>query len=142
MKDIVIQLLAAFFGGLGVGLLFGMRPRHLLPAAIGGVLAWAAYLGLDALTKSEFISCLVAAAFAVVYAEVMARLRKTPATLFVIPGIVPLVPGSSLYNTMSCAVRGEVELARSFGTRTLLCALAIAAGISIVTALRELQTRK
>jgi hypothetical protein len=43
---------------------------------------------------------------------------------------------------MSYAVRGEAELARIYGTKTLLCALAIAAGISIVTALRELQTRK
>jgi uncharacterized membrane protein YjjB (DUF3815 family) len=72
----------------------------------------------------------------------MARWRKTPATLFVIPGMVPLVPGSSLYNTMSYAVRGEMEAARAYGTKTLLCALAIAAGISFVTALRELQTKK
>ncbi|MBQ1674705.1 MAG: threonine/serine exporter family protein [Oscillospiraceae bacterium] len=142
MNQTVIQLTAALFGGLGVGLLFGMRPRHLLPAALGGVLAWGVYLGMEALTGLEFMACLVAAAVAVVYAEVMARLRKTPATLFVIPGIVPLVPGSSLYNTMSYAVRGEAELARIYGTKTLLCALAIAAGISIVTALRELQTRK
>lgn len=142
MNQTVIQLLAAFFGGLGVGLLFGMRPRHLLPAALGGVLAWGVYLGMDALTDIEFLACLVAAAVAVLYAEVMARLRKTPATLFVIPGIVPLVPGSSLYNTMSYAVRGEVEAARNYGTRTLLCALAIAAGISFVMALRELRARK
>ncbi len=142
MKDIVIQLLAAFFGGLGVALLFGMRSRHLLPAAIAGVLSWAVYLGMDAVTGVEFLSCLVAAAVAVIYAEFMARWRKTPATLFVIPGMVPLVPGSSLYNTMSYAVRGEMEAARAYGTKTLLCALAIAAGISFVTALRELQTKK
>ncbi|MBQ2061306.1 MAG: threonine/serine exporter family protein [Oscillospiraceae bacterium] len=142
MKDIVIQLLAAFFGGLGVALLFGMRSRHLLPAAIGGVLAWGVYLGVDALIHSDFLACLVASAFAVIYAEMMARWRKTPATLFVIPGIVPLVPGSSLYNTMSCVVRGEMAGAKNYGTKTLLCALAIAAGISIVTALREIQTKK
>ncbi len=142
MKDIIIQLLAAFFGGLGVALLFGMRVRHLLPAALAGVLSWSIYLAMDALVGVEFLACLVAAGVAVVYAELMARWRKTPATLFVIPGIVPLVPGSSLYNTMSFAVRGEMASASAYGTKTLLCALAIAAGISIVTILRELQTKK
>ena len=142
MKDIVIQLIAAFTGGLGVGLLFGMRPRHLLPAALAGVLSWGVYLGMAELTQIEFLSCLVAAAVAVIYAEVMARLRKTPATQFVIAGIVPLVPGSSLYRAMSYAVRGEMEAARQYGSLTLVYALAIAAGISLVMALRELQTKR
>ena len=142
MREILIQLAAAFFGGLGVALLFGMRARHLLPAAVGGVLAWGVYLAMDAVTDVEFLACLVAAAVGVVYAELMARWRKTPATLFVIPCMVPLVPGSSLYNTMSCAVRGDMEAARAYGTKTLLCALAIAAGISFVMALRQLQTKK
>lgn len=142
MKEIVIQLAAAFVGGAGVGLLFGMHTRHLLPAALAGVLSWGVYLGMAALTHMEFISCLVAAAAAVVYAEVLARLRKTPATQFVIAGIVPLVPGSSLYRAMSFAVRGEMESARQYGSMTLVYALAIAAGISIVMVLRQLRAKK
>ena len=142
MKDIVIQLIAAFVGGAGVGLLFGMRTRHLLPAAVAGVLSWAVYLAMAQVTHIEFLSCLVAAAVAVVYAEGMARWRKTPATQFVIAGIVPLVPGSSLYRAMSYAVRGEMESAREYGSMTLVYALAIAAGISLVMALRQLRAKK
>ena len=142
MNESVIQLIAALFGGLGFGLLFGMPTRHLLPSALGGVMAWAIYLGMVKLTGIEFLACLVAAAAAVVYAEALARLRKTPATQFIMGGIVPLVPGSSLYNTMSCAVRGEMEAARQYGSATLVYALAIAAGISLVMALRQLQTKK
>ena len=72
----------------------------------------------------------------------MAKVLKTPATLFVIPAIIPLVPGGSLFYTMSCAVHGDLENARLYGTRTGECALAIAAGISIVLAFRELRTRR
>ena len=50
MNESVIQLIAALVGGVGFGLLFGMHPRHLLPSALGGVLAWAIYLGLVKLT--------------------------------------------------------------------------------------------
>ena len=142
MKETLIQLVAALVGGAGVGLLFGMRPRHLVPAALAGVLSWAVYLGMAEATHIEFLSCLVAAAVAVVYAEGMARWRKTPATQFVIAGIVPLVPGSSLYRAMSYAVRGEMEAARQYGSATLVYALAIAAGISLVMAVRQLRAKK
>ena len=141
-NTILLQLLTAFLGALGFSLLFGMRPKHLLPAALGGLLAWGIYLAVYAWLRESFIPCLLAAAFAVVYAEILARQRKTPATLFVIPAILPLVPGSSLYYAMDCAVRGQLEAAKAYGTETLKAALAIAAGISFVIALRELQTKR
>ena len=106
------------------------------------MLAWGIYLAVDAWLQSIFLASLLGAAFAVLYAELLARSLKTPATLFVIPAILPLAPGSFLYYAMSSAVRGELELARSYGRETALCALAIAAGISFVIVARELRTRR
>lgn len=142
MKTALIQLLTAFISSLGFSMLFGLRRRFLPYAALGGLLCWGVYLGMDAWTHKEFLSCLVAAAFAVVFAELLARRLKTPATLFVVPAILPLVPGGSLYYTMENIVHGRMEEARAFGTQTLVVALAIAAGISFVVALREIQTRR
>ncbi len=142
MKTAVIQLLTAFISSLGFSMLFGLRRRFLVFAALGGLLCWGVYLGMDAWLHREFLSCLMASSFAVVYAELLARRLKTPATLFVVPSILPLVPGGSLYYTMENIVHGRMEAARSFGQQTLIAALAIAAGISFVVALREIQTRK
>ena len=134
MKEIVIQLLSAFAGGFA--LIFGMRRRYLFFASLGALLGWGVYLLTDSLLDSYFLPPLFAAAFAVTYAELMARALKTPATLFVIPAIIPLVPGGSLFYTMSYAVRGDAEGARLSGIQTLESALAIAFGISLVLALR------
>ena len=142
MLTAVIQLLTAFLSSFGFSMLFGLRRRFLLPAAMGGLLCWGIYLGMDAWLHMEFLSCLIAAAFAVVYAELLARLLKTPATLFVVPGILPLVPGGSLYYTMENIVHGRMEEARVFGRQTAIAALAIAAGISFVVAIRELRARR
>ena len=139
---IIVQLATAFLGSGGFSLLFGLRRRYLVLASLGGMLGWVIYLLVDAWLHIGFLSYLLAAAFGVVYAEVLARRLKTPATLFVIPAIVPLVPGSSLYAAMSCAVRGDMNAAREFGSQTLEYALAIAAGISFVVAIRDLQTKK
>ena len=121
MKEIIMQLLAAFVGSMGFALIFGMKRRYLFCASLGALLGWA---------------------FAVSYSEIMAKLLKTPATLFVIPAIIPLVPGGSLYYTMSYAVHRDMENARLYGTRTAETALAIAAGISFVLAVRELRSRR
>ena len=141
MRETMIQLAAAFFGALGFAELFGMRRRYLLPSSLGGLLAWGVYL-LLAERFGGFAVCLAAAAFGVLYAEALARIYKTPATLFLIPTVIPLVPGGALYYSMDSAVRGDLEMARVYGSQTLNTALAIAAGMSFALAIRELRTRR
>lgn len=140
MTETLVQLVTAALGSLGFALLFGLRQKHLPYAALGGMIAWGIYLGVHHLMEGVFLANLCAAVFAVTYAELLAHLRKCPATLFVVPAIIPLVPGSSLYAAMDSAVHGDLAAAGSFGHQTLVAALAIAAGISFVTVWRELRT--
>ena len=142
MTEAIVQILTAFLGSLGFALLFGLRRRFVLPAALGGMLTWGVYLLLSRLVASAFLACLVASACAVLYAELLARLLHSPATVFVIPAVIPLVPGGSLYYAMSCVVQKDFAAAREYGMTTLEFSLAIAAGMSFVLAFRELRTRK
>ena len=142
MIEIFIQLVTAFLGALGFALLFGLHKRHLFFASLGGMITWGIYLSVHSVLKSPFLANLAASVFAVSLAEALAHWRKCPATLFVMPSIVPLVPGSSLYYTMSYAVQNDFETAHVFGHQTLITALAIAAGISFVTACRELHAAR
>ena len=135
MREIVIQLLTAFLGSLGYCLLFHLRPQLLLPAALGGVLNWGIYLLLEPRLDSAFYACLVASAAAALYAEEMAKRLRAPATLFLVPSVIPSIPGGSLFYAMSSAVRGQWAAAREYGFHTAEYALAIAAGISLVWAL-------
>ena len=140
--DIFTQLVTSFIGSLGFALMFGMRRRHLMIASLGGMLSWGIYLAVLSVRESVFFAVLVASAFSMIYAEFMARLRKCPATLFIIIAIIPLVPGSSLYYAMSYAVSGDMINAGYHAHQTVIWVLAISAGISFVTAIRELRTRK
>ena len=87
-----------------------MLRRCLWVAAVGGMLTWGVYLAVDAWLHVEFLSCLAAAAFAVTISELLARKLKLPATMFITPAIIPLVPGGTLYYAMSFAVHGDLEL--------------------------------
>lgn len=130
----IMQLLTAFFGSLGFAMLFGLRKELLFVASLGGLCSWGIYLACLQGTESLFASCLIAASFAAFYAEVLARIKKAPTTLFLVPSVVPLIPGSCLYYTMSYAVQGMWEKSREYGSLTVQYALAIAAGISLVLA--------
>lgn len=131
----LFQLITAFLGSLGFAVLFHVRKNLLCFAALGGLINWSVYLILMHAGLTAFQSCLAASVAAAVYAEVLARLKKAPATIFLVPAVVPSIPGSTLYYTMSYVVRGNRSLAESYGIMTLQYALAIAIGISSVWAL-------
>ena len=142
MSEVISQLVTSFIGSLGFALMFGLAKRHLFTASMGGMLSWGVYLAVMGLNGSVFVGNLAASVFAMVYAKLLARLHKCPTTLFIIPSIIPLVPGSSLYYAMSYAVRGDTQSAGYYGHQTLMIVLAIAAGISFTTAVKELTTRE
>lgn len=125
----VIQILMASLGSLGFAIIFKMKRRHLAAAAIGGGATWVVYLICAHFNLNTFFSNLIATIFASIYSEVMRRICKTPRTVFVIPTVVPLIPGSSLYYMMSSIVSSDVALAEHYGIQTALTAGAIAFGI-------------
>ncbi|HJA71539.1 MAG TPA: threonine/serine exporter family protein [Candidatus Lachnoclostridium stercoravium] len=151
--DVTIQIIAAFVGSLGYGIIFNVRRGHLISAAFGGMLTWAVYLISAAVTGGIIAPSVIGGAFAAMYAEILARIRKAPANQFLVVSLMPLVPGRALYYTMSCAVQRDWLESRYYGTQTLQYALGIAAGMCLVWAFwdmarkiaekkRQLQTEK
>ena len=81
MKDIIIQLLTGMLGSLGFALLFGLKKKYLLNAALGGLICCALYQVGMLIFGSIFLACLAASAFCALYSEVTARLKKGPFNL-------------------------------------------------------------
>ena len=131
MKDIIIQLVTAFLFSMGFALLFQLRKNLLAVAAVGGLINWGVYLLVEPYFANEFTPCFVAAAVAVIYCEISARVFKAPVTLFLVPSVIPSVPGSGLFYTMSGVVQRDWAMAKEFGLRTAEFTLGIAAGICL-----------
>ena len=77
-----IQVLSSFIGALGFSILFNVRGKKLFFAGLGGLVSWTVYLIIASLTTSTFIPNFAASMAATVYAEALARLAKSPATIF------------------------------------------------------------
>lgn len=131
--EIITQIVTAFLGSLGFSVLFNLRRTKLLIAALGGMLSWSLFLLLGIWFESEFICYFFAAAFVTIYAEIFARIKKTPTTSYLVPGFIPMIPGGALYNTMKYALNTDWKLFGSAAAYTLQIALCITAGIIVVS---------
>ncbi|MFR5760910.1 MAG: threonine/serine exporter family protein [Oscillospiraceae bacterium] len=76
-------------------------------AALGGALCWGAYLLAGVWTQSVFVQSFSASAVTAVWSEILARVKKTPAQQYLIVGLIPLVPGATLYYAMSAVVQQD-----------------------------------
>lgn len=130
-----IQLITGAFGSVGFAMIFRLRYRFLPLAALGGLLNWGAYLLLTHFSATLFVACFLSSAASALYAEVLAKRLRAPAPLFLIPAVIPSIPGSNLYYTMAAAVGGDLAGVAKNALATCLWALGIAAGISAVLAL-------
>ena len=129
----ILQILMGTLGTLGFNILFHIRGRKLLFATLGGCISWAVFLGLAPAVLSEALRYLISAATITVYGEVLARLEKTPTTTFLVPALIPLIPGSALYYTMNYALGEQWSRFAEQAFYTLQLALSLAVGIIAVT---------
>ena len=142
MKNEIIQLLSAFIGTFGFSVLFNVRGKRLFFASLGGLIAWLFFVIFKIFIPSEVTIYFIVALIASLYAEIMARLLKTPTTTFIITALIPLIPGSSLYYTMSYAFQSDLEKFMNKGIYTLELASSLALGVIIASAFIKLIFRK
>lgn len=105
-------------------------------ALISGILGGTSY-GFY-LLLSNYINPITSVFFATLTgclsAELAARWAKTPATVFSIPVIIPLVPGLMLYNTMLKFGQGDT----AGGGKGVVDTLILAGGMSLAVTLATL----
>lgn len=123
----------SFVSCLGFGILFNVQKRTLLLAAVNGAIGWTLVLSLDIPQVSYIFANLLAAMVVGLLAEIFAIIQKTPATSFIVIGVIPLVPGFRVYRSMLFFVRGELNSGIAEGIHACFMAVAIAVGIILAT---------
>ena len=103
--ELLLPCLYSFMGCVGYCLVFNirMRKRMLLLASLGGAVGWCVYL-LCGWLQNDITQSFAAILAVAAYSEIMARLQKSPATVYLIVGLIPLVPGGGIYYTMEYCI--------------------------------------
>lgn len=133
MMRAIIEMLTATIACFGFSIIYQARPNRLVLCGLSGGITWGVCCLAQHFTDNLFIYYMIAAAFGTLLSEFLARRTKCPATIFLIPALLPMVPGGSLYYTTFAVVTGDNAGARYYGQRTALAALGIAVGLVAVS---------
>ena len=128
----LIQGISAFFATAAFSVIFFLPKKYIIYAGLTGSFGWFIYLISMKLMEDKVLSTLMATLFIALIAHILARVLKTPVTMFLIPGIIPLVPGAGMYQIVRSIVENNVNETASYFFQTLQVAGAIALGIFII----------
>lgn len=98
--NIIVQCLLIFLATIGFSILFNIKKDELLYCGGVGVICFLFYDILLLNNFSTFIGAIVGTFIAVTISRRLAFVRKTPAAIYIIPAIIPIVPGAAIYLTM------------------------------------------
>ena len=131
-----VQLASAFVGTVGFAALFGAPRRYYAGSGLVGMAGWAVYLLCSVWTSAfSVVGAAFAAALVItVLSHLLAVLMRAPVTVFLICGIIPLVPGGGIFWTAYYLVSNQLSLAAATGFTALKVTIAIAAGIILAAA--------
>ena len=135
-----LQCIFSIVASYGFVVIFNIHGFGSFLCALGGGITWAAFCIVQAWGGQDLICYFGATVVAAVFAEVMARIRKYPATSYLISCLLPLIPGSGIYYAAQQAMQGNSQGFVFYSTRTLAIAGCMAVGILLVVTLTKVIT--
>lgn len=139
-----IPLAAFLFAALATGsfaYFFHISKYDIAWTSLAGGLGWVTYLLVQQHAGNSGMAYLAGALCVGLASEILAAVFKKPATVYIVPGIIPFVPGGGMYETMLYSVLGFMDSAAVTGFRTLSAAASIAVGIALASSAARLATR-
>ena len=94
----IVLLISALIGSLGFGLLFSLDQKKLWIISVGGLLTTLVLIiGENFIQETVrfniMFANMIASGFALMVCEILARKLKAPTAIFLLPFLIPLVPG-------------------------------------------------
>ena len=140
----IVQVISAFFAILAFSVVNNVPKKFLLYCGLEGSVGWFVYLiflPAQGAVMANFFGSLALA----IMAHVFARVFKAPVTVFLIPGLLILVPGAGLFRSAYQLFLGTKDMAAFYMLQTLeiagMIALAVVGiiGSGIMGASNDLQ---
>jgi len=137
IPDMAMQVGMAFAATVAFAILFNAPARELAFCGLTGATGWFFYRLCLIFYPGEFVPASLAGAVAIaVCGRYLCYIRKTPVTVYLVAGIIPIVPGYGIYNTMyEMIITGDKMSSLNFGVLTLKIAGVIAVGLITVLSL-------
>lgn len=124
-----------FLSCLGFCLLINIPRASIIVASFIGSMGWCTYQFVISSGSSKAMAAFLGACVVALLSDFSSRKFKEAATVYIIPGILPLVPGAGMYYTIRALINADYDLAASNANGTFFVAGSIAMALLIVGSL-------
>ena len=138
----VIQTVGAFLAVVSFSLVLELPKRYLILSGGIGAAGWLAYLLVLDADRSVIAAAFLSSLLVALSSHIAARKFKAPVTVFLVAGILPSVPGASIYRSVSYVITNNPGLSSHYLVETLQISGAIAMAIFIMDSLFRLGQKK
>jgi uncharacterized membrane protein YjjP (DUF1212 family) len=133
-------LLFGFITTGAFALMFRAPLKLVIPTAVVGAIGMMSLVSLMRFGFSMIAASFLGTVIVAVLSEVLSRAGKDATTIFILPSIIPFVPGTTIMSTMSAILESDFERAAAYGSESLFTAGAIAVAIILVASITRIVT--
>lgn len=126
---IIAELFLSFFAIYSFSIMFHAPRSQYVYCGLCGSLTWGLYLLFGYLNLGNVLSALFSTFFLTALTRILSIQKKTPVTVYLTTGVLPLVPGTGIYYTAYFLIMDNRAGAASTGVDAFKRAAAIALGI-------------
>lgn len=125
----MMHMACPFLGTIGYAVLFNVPKRFYLSCGFTGMAGWIVYQIIVSRTFSAAFASFLGTMAVVFLSRVLSIRKKCPITVFLVAGILPLVPGAGIYHTVYYFVSNQLAEASLRGMESVKVAFSIVLGI-------------
>ncbi|HEW7853848.1 TPA: threonine/serine exporter family protein [Streptococcus pneumoniae] len=137
LTTFLLQAVASFLAIITFLIVLNVQRSMLLPGGILGMTVWLIYLLLKEPTN-VIVATFIAAIIGSCVSQILSILYKTPAVVFILAILAPLVPGYLSYRTTAFFVTGDYNKVLASATLVVMLALVISIGMASGTVILRL----
>ncbi|WP_251519113.1 MULTISPECIES: threonine/serine exporter family protein [Staphylococcus] len=124
-----LQFIVSFLATMMFSVIFNAPRKLLLACGLVGSMGWMIYKLTIDLETSEVVAAFLGSFILALMSHIMSRRYKRPVIIFIVPGIIPLVPGGLAYEATRYLVSSQYTHAVNTFLEVTLISGAIAFGI-------------
>lgn len=137
----ILQIVGAFVAMYWFAVLIETPKKYLPMAGVVASIGWFVYLSCENLGAEAVLATFFSALTVTFISHVLARKVKTPVTIFLIAGIIPTVPGATMYRIAYYVILGDNDMSIHYLMEMFKIAGAIAVAIFIVDSIFRIYYR-
>lgn len=136
VQEFFNHALCSFVGTVSFAVIYNVPKKYYFACGVTGMAGWMTYLLVNSQSFMSVSAASFFGAFAVVLiSRILTIYMKCPITVFLVSGILPLVPGAGVYYTAYYIVTNQLTQASLKGMESFKVAFAIVMGIVLVVSI-------